>query len=69
MSTIVISKSFLARAGEIGSGTKPGQSGASTGEEVKENRLMLFWKACSCWTGETVSRLGTNLLLVAWRWW
>ena len=47
-------------------GTKPGQSGVSTGEEVKENRLMLFWEGLfRAGLGETVSRIGTNLLLVA----
>jgi hypothetical protein len=47
-------------------GTKPGKSGASTGEEVKENRLMLFWEGLfRAGLGETVSRIGTNLLLVA----
>jgi hypothetical protein len=47
-------------------GTKPGQSGSSTGEEVKENRFMLFWESLSrAGLGETVSRIGTNLLLVA----
>jgi len=47
-------------------GTKPGTSGASTGEEVKENRLMLFWESLfRAGLGETVSRIGTNLLLVA----
>ena len=47
-------------------GTKPGQSGASTGEEVKENRLMLFWESLfRAGLGDTVSRIGTNLLLVA----
>jgi hypothetical protein len=47
-------------------GTKPGQSGTSTGEEVKENRLMLFWESLfRAGLGETASRLGTNLLLIA----
>lgn len=47
-------------------GSKPGQSGASTGEEVKENRLMIFWESLfRAGLGETVSRIGTNLLLVA----
>ena len=64
---IDISRNFLARMGEIRFlGTKPGQSGASTGEEVKENRLMLFWESLfRAGLGETVSRIGTNLLLVA----
>jgi hypothetical protein len=47
-------------------GTKPAQSGFSTGEEVKENRLLLFWEGLfRAGLGETVSRIGTNLLLVA----
>ena len=47
-------------------GNKPGTSGASTGVEVKENRLMLFWESLfRAGLGETVSRIGTNLLLVA----
>jgi len=47
-------------------GTKPEQSGTSAGEEVKENRLMLFWESLfRAGLGETVSRIGTNLLLVA----
>ncbi len=47
-------------------GTKPGQSGSSTGEEIHENRFMLFWESLSrAGLGETVSRIGTNLLLVA----
>ncbi len=47
-------------------GNKPGKSGASTGEEVKENRLMIFWESLfRAGLGETVSRIGTNLLLVA----
>lgn len=47
-------------------GTSPGISGASLREEVKENRLMLFWESLfRAGLGETVSRIGTNLLLVA----
>jgi hypothetical protein len=47
-------------------GAKPDQPGTSTGEEVKENRLMLFWESLfRAGLGETVSRIGTNLLLVA----
>jgi hypothetical protein len=47
-------------------GTKPGQSGSSNVEEVHENRFMLFWESLSrAGLGEMVSRIGTNLLLVA----
>jgi hypothetical protein len=47
-------------------GPKPGKSGASTGEDVKENRLMFFWESLfRAGLGETVARIGTKLLLVA----
>ncbi len=47
-------------------GKKPGQSGASSGDEVNQNRLMIFWESLfRAGLGETVSRIGTNLLLVA----